>query len=72
MRARVRVAGDREEREDRRGLARVDRQRRSVDVDARRSDVTWDIGERVRLPDDRVALIVAGLLFAALKYYRIG
>ena len=27
------------------------------DVDARRSDVTWDIGERVRLPEDRVRAI---------------
>src|SRR5580692_11564998 len=24
------------------------------DVDARRSDVTWDVGERVRLPEDRI------------------
>jgi HAD superfamily hydrolase (TIGR01484 family) len=29
------------------------------DVDARRSDITWDIGERVRLPEDRVAMIRA-------------
>jgi len=28
------------------------------DVDARRADVTWDIGERMRLPDDRVAAIL--------------
>jgi len=27
------------------------------DVDARRSDVTWDIGERVRLPEERVRAI---------------
>jgi HAD superfamily hydrolase (TIGR01484 family) len=27
------------------------------DVAARRSDVTWDIGERVKLPDDRVELL---------------
>jgi HAD superfamily hydrolase (TIGR01484 family) len=27
------------------------------DVDARRSDVTWDVGERVRLPEDRVEAI---------------
>jgi HAD superfamily hydrolase (TIGR01484 family) len=33
--------------------------RLSDDVDARRSDVTWDIGERVRLPDDRVRLVAA-------------
>ena len=32
--------------------------RLSDDVDARRSDVTWDIGERVSLRPDRVALIV--------------
>ena len=31
--------------------------RLSDDVAARRSDVTWDIGERVRLPVDRVDLI---------------
>ena len=30
--------------------------RLSDDVGARRSDVTWDIGERVRLPADRVEL----------------
>jgi HAD superfamily hydrolase (TIGR01484 family) len=28
------------------------------DVEARRSDVTWDIGERVKLPADRVAAIL--------------
>ena len=28
------------------------------DVEARRSDVTWDIGERVKLPEDRVTEIV--------------
>jgi HAD superfamily hydrolase (TIGR01484 family) len=27
------------------------------DVDARRSDVTWDIGERVRLPEERVRVV---------------
>jgi HAD superfamily hydrolase (TIGR01484 family) len=27
------------------------------DVDLRRSDVTWDVGERVRLPEDRVRAI---------------
>jgi len=32
------------------------------DVGARRSDVTWDIGERVRLPVDRVELIAAEIL----------
>ncbi len=28
------------------------------DVEARRADVTWDIGERVKLPEDRVAAIL--------------
>ena len=28
------------------------------DVDARRSDVTWDVGERMKLPEDRVRSIV--------------
>ncbi len=31
--------------------------RLSDDVDARRTDVTWDIGERVRLPVDRVDML---------------
>jgi hypothetical protein len=31
------------------------------DVDARRSDVTWDVGERVRLPEDRIRPIVAAI-----------
>jgi HAD superfamily hydrolase (TIGR01484 family) len=32
------------------------------DVGARRSDITWDIGERVQLPVDRVDLIAAEIL----------
>lgn len=32
--------------------------RLSDDVEARRSDVTWDVGERVRLPQDRISIIV--------------
>ena len=28
------------------------------DVDARRSDVTWDVGERMKLPEDRIRAIV--------------
>ena len=32
------------------------------DVGARRSDITWDIGERVRLPVDRIDLIAAEIL----------
>ena len=31
----------------------------SDDVEARRSDVAWDIGERVRLPEDRVRAIAS-------------
>jgi len=34
------------------------------DVGARRSDVTWDIGERVRLPVDRVDLIAREIVAA--------
>ncbi len=58
----------REERAARRArLARlVEDARRSVpeaqltdDVEARRSDVTWDIGERARLPEARIAALVA-------------
>lgn len=36
---------------------RVPEARTTDDLDARRSDVTWDVGERVRLPADRIALI---------------
>lgn len=39
--------------------ARVPEARLSDDVHARITDVTWDIGERQRLPPDRVAAIVA-------------
>jgi hypothetical protein len=31
------------------------------DVDARRSDVTWDIGERMKLPADRVRIVVQAI-----------
>ncbi len=41
--------------------------RLSDDVDARRSDVTWDIGERVRLADDRVRMIVAKIREAGAR-----
>jgi hydroxymethylpyrimidine pyrophosphatase-like HAD family hydrolase len=34
------------------------------DVAARRSDVTWDIGERVHLPSDRVDLLAAAIVDA--------
>jgi HAD superfamily hydrolase (TIGR01484 family) len=41
--------------------------RLSDDVDARRSDVTWDIGERVRLPEDRVRLVAARIQEAGAR-----
>lgn len=65
-----RDACDEKERRARRiRLARViERVREAVpearltdDVDARRSDVTWDIGERARLPGDRIALVVRAI-----------
>jgi HAD superfamily hydrolase (TIGR01484 family) len=31
------------------------------DVDARRSDVTWDVGERMQLPADRVRIVVQAI-----------
>ena len=37
--------------------AAVPEVRLTDDVEARRADVTWDIGERVKLPEDRVAAI---------------
>ncbi|MGO8998015.1 MAG: HAD family hydrolase [Polyangiaceae bacterium] len=39
------------------------------DVDARRADVTWDIGERVRLPEDRVAAIVRMIAAAGARSF---
>ena len=41
---------------------RVPEARLTDDVDARVSDVTWDVGERVRLPDDRIAEITAEIV----------
>jgi HAD superfamily hydrolase (TIGR01484 family) len=41
--------------------------RLSDDVAARRSDVTWDIGERVRLPEDRVASIARAIRAAGAR-----
>jgi len=40
------------------------------DVDARRTDVTWDIGERVRLPEDRIRPIVAAIEEAGARWLR--
>jgi HAD superfamily hydrolase (TIGR01484 family) len=39
------------------------------DVDARRSDVTWDIGERYRLPPDRVAIIARAIAAAGARSF---
>jgi len=44
--------------------------RLSDDVAARRSDVTWDIGERVRLPEDRVDLIAREILAVGARTTR--
>ncbi len=41
--------------------------RLSDDVAARRSDVTWDIGERLRLPPERVALVRACIVRAGAR-----
>jgi len=59
------ACGESERRSRRVRLARlVERVRELVpearltdDVDARRSDVTWDIGERMKLPDERVSAV---------------
>jgi HAD superfamily hydrolase (TIGR01484 family) len=72
-----RDARDERERQARRmRLARViERVRVAVpearltdDVDARRSDVTWDVGERARLPEDRVALAVKAIEEAGARW----
>ncbi len=39
------------------------------DVDARRADVTWDVGERVKLPADRVALLAAAITAARARSF---
>ena len=44
--------------------------RLSDDVDARRSDVTWDIGERRHLPADRVRAIAALIVAAGARSTR--
>ena len=56
-RRRIRLAGLVE-----RVRAEVPEARLADDVDARRSDVTWDIGERMRLPSERVDRIAAMIL----------
>lgn len=75
----VREACDEVERRSRRvRLARlVERVRAAVpearltdDVELRRSDVTWDVGERVRLPDDRVRVVVSAIEDAGARWSR--
>jgi len=56
-RRRIRLAGLVE-----RARSEVPEARLADDVDARRSDVTWDIGERTHLPSDRVDAIAAVIL----------
>lgn len=49
---------------------RVPEARLSDDVDARVSDVTWDVGERVHLPEDRIAAIVSEIVAAGARTTR--
>jgi hypothetical protein len=39
------------------------------DVDARRADVTWDIGERVKMPEDRIAAILRVVAAAGARSF---
>jgi HAD superfamily hydrolase (TIGR01484 family) len=39
------------------------------DLDARRADVTWDIGERMKLPSDRVASLLAAISAAGARSF---
>ncbi len=50
--------------------AAVAEARLTDDVDARRSDVTWDIGERVKLPAERVASILRVIAAAGARSFR--
>jgi HAD superfamily hydrolase (TIGR01484 family) len=38
------------------------------DVEARRSDVTWDVGERMKLPEDRVRIIARAIEDAGARW----
>jgi HAD superfamily hydrolase (TIGR01484 family) len=75
--ARDEACGEEERRSRRARLARIVEEVRTLvpearltdDVDARRSDVTWDIGERVRLPPDRVALIACAIAAAGARSF---
>jgi HAD superfamily hydrolase (TIGR01484 family) len=75
----VRESCSEREREDRRArLAAIVKRVAEVvpeakladDVAARRSDVTWDIGERARLPMDRVDLIAKEIVAAGARTTR--
>jgi HAD superfamily hydrolase (TIGR01484 family) len=50
--------------------AAVPEARMTDDLDMRRSDVTWDIGERQRLPDDRIAAVVRVIEAAGARWSR--
>jgi hydroxymethylpyrimidine pyrophosphatase-like HAD family hydrolase len=47
----------------------VRRMRLADDVDARRADVTWDIGERVKMPEDRIAAILRVVAAAGARSF---
>jgi HAD superfamily hydrolase (TIGR01484 family) len=76
--ARRDVCDEAERRARRVRLARViDQVREAVpearltdDIDMRRSDVTWDIGERQRLPDDRIDAVVRIIEAAGARWSR--
>jgi HAD superfamily hydrolase (TIGR01484 family) len=75
--ARLERCDEAERRSRRARLARIIADVRAVvpearltdDIDARRSDVTWDIGERVRLPADRVSAIVGAIATAGARSF---
>jgi hydroxymethylpyrimidine pyrophosphatase-like HAD family hydrolase len=48
--------------------AAVPEARLTDDVDARRSDVTWDVGERMKLPEDRIRAIVSVIEDAGARW----
>jgi HAD superfamily hydrolase (TIGR01484 family) len=76
--ARLEACSESERRARRARLARlvehvreiVPEARLSDDVDARRSDVTWDIGERMRLPVERVDAIARAIVEAGARTTR--
>jgi HAD superfamily hydrolase (TIGR01484 family) len=49
---------------------RVPEARLSDDVDARRSDITWDVGERERLPEERIASLLSLIASAGARSTR--